>query len=284
MSANNSNTENKTDDLDLINLLEKIFLFFRAYGRLIAIFSVLGILAGFVLYKASPKTYRSTLLLHSYMLSNTEHINIIEDWNALLKDKSYSTLARRLNCTQGTLRQVISIKAAEIQKLYIPNNPNGFMVEVYVKNNAVIDSLTGMIVYGLENSDYIKAKLSSRRSTLLQLINEVKGEITKLDSTKKNIENSINSNNQHTSSFIVDISSINSQMIGLNEKSLSYQDELKFCNAVQVLHPFEKFEKPASPKLLKLLLLGFIGGFALGYIFSLYLYLRKRMVHVVASE
>ncbi len=277
MSENQTGTENKSDDLDLISLFERIFSFFRNYGWLIAIFSIAGMLAGFTLYKTGTKQYASTLLLHSYTLSNTEQINIIENWNDLLKNGEYAVLGERLNCDPGLLKKVSSIKASEIQKLYIPNNPNGFIVETIVKDYNILDSLGKGMVYGLANSDYIKAKLSSRRSVLSQLIDKVRSEISKLDSTKKNIEHNINSNSQHSSSFIVDVSNINSQMISLNEKLLGYQDELKFTSAVQVLHKFEKFERPVAPKLFKLLVLGFIGGFAIGYIISMFLYLRKRI-------
>lgn len=151
------------------------------------------------------------------------------------------------------------------------------MVEAIVKDNSVLDDLGNGIVYGLENSSYLKSKLATRRSTLTQLIEKVRSEIVKLDSTKRNIEYSINNNNQRASSYIIDVSTINGQMIGLNEKLLSLQDELKFTNAVQILHGFEKFGKPVSPKLIKSLVLGFIGGFAIGYFLSLYLYLRKRV-------
>ena len=270
-------SENKNDDLDLIKLFERIFSFCRNYGRLIALFSIGGILTAFILYKFSPKIYASSLLLHSFTLSNTEHINIIENWNELLKNKEYTALGERLDVDPASLKNILKLKASEIQKLYIPNNPNGFLVEVLVKDNAVLDSLSEKIAKGLENNGYIKEKLTARRSNLMLLIDKVKIEVLKLDSTKKNIERNINSNSPHSSSYIIDVSAINSQMISLNEKLIGYQDELKFCNAVQILHKFEKFEKPAAPKLLKSLVLGFIGGFALGYMLAMYLYLRRRI-------
>ncbi|MEO6490731.1 MAG: hypothetical protein ABIO04_12380 [Ferruginibacter sp.] len=277
MSETQLRQEYKPDDLDLVRLLERIYSFFRNYGKLLVAFSILGVLSGFVLYKVAPKVYGSSMLLHSFTLSNTEQIKIIETWNDLLKNKEYKVLAKRLHCEPKMLENVRKLSAMEIQKLYIPNNPNGFMVEALVKDNNVLDSLGKGIVYGLETTEYIKAKLDARRSTLLQLIDKVRSEIIKLDSTKRNIEYSINNNNQHSSSYIIDVSGINIQMIGLNEKLLGYLDELKFTNAVQVLQNFEKFRTPVAPKLLKSLLLGLIGGLALGYFLSLYLYVRKRV-------
>ena len=108
----------------------------------------------------------------------TELINIIENWNAVLKDGEYNSLGERLNCDASMLKQVAKLSAAELQKLYIPNNPNGFVVTAIVKDNAVLDSLGKGIIYGFENSDYIKAKLASRRAILAELISKVKIEIS----------------------------------------------------------------------------------------------------------
>ena len=201
MIENQSSLENKSDDLDLITLFERVFFFFRNYGRLITMFSFIGIITGFVLYKVSPKQYTSTLLLHSFTLTNTEQINIIENWGELLKGEEFAVLAERLNCDPETIKKIKKVRAAEIQKLYIPNNPNGFMVEVWVEDNTVLDSLNRAFVYGLENSDYIKAKLANRRSNLALLYDKVKAEIIKLDSTKKYIEQNIHNNSHFSCHF-----------------------------------------------------------------------------------
>ena len=277
MIENQQGQQYENDDLDLITLFEKLFSFFKNYGRRVIIFTIAGMLLGFAMYKLSPRVYESTLLLHSSTLTNTEQINIIENWNALLKGGEYSTLGERLNCQTGTLKKVAKITAAEIQKSYIPNNPNAFVVTVLVKDNSVLDSLSNGMVYGFENNEYIKSKLMTRRANLAALIDKVKIEIGKLDSTKRNIEKNINSNNQHLSSFIIDVSAINGQMIGLNEKLIAYQDELKFAHAVEVYHKFESFKKPVSPKLFKMLVLGFIGGASIGCLSAFYVYLLKRL-------
>ena len=265
--------ENKGDDLDLINLFERISRFFRNYALLIAIFSIIGVALGYTLYKLSPKQYASSMLLHSYTLTNTEQINIIENWNDLLTNQEYITLGERLNCSSSLVKKITNISTIEIQKVFSENNPNGFEVSVLVTDNAILDSLQQGIIYGLDNSEYMKARLATKRYNFTQLIEKVKIEIGKLDSTKKNIESNI----QHASSYILDISGINTQKISLEEKLLNYEEQLKFMNAVLVLHGFEKFQKPASPKFLKLIVLGLIAGFAIGYILAVYSALRKKM-------
>src|SRR4249919_1067053 len=118
MSENQQRSENTGDELDLLNLFEKVTIFFRNYFRLIAICTIIGMALGFTLYKVSPKQYRSSALLHSFTLTNTEQINIIENWNDLLQNKEYDVLGRLLNCSPSMLDKVTEIKAEEIQRLY----------------------------------------------------------------------------------------------------------------------------------------------------------------------
>jgi len=80
-----------------------------------------------------------------------------------------------------------------------------------------------------------------------------------------------------SSPFLVDISSLNAQWIGLNEKLFGYQEELKFANAVQVFQEFNKPSKPIGPSLVKNLVFGLIGGLFAGYLAALFLQVRKRL-------
>ena len=279
-----------TDDMDLLDLIDKASRFWKAYKKIIFLFSALGIVLAITFYKIVSPTYTSTLLLHSFLLTNTEEINIVENWNDLLKNGEYTLLSKRLNCDKALVKKITELKANEVQKLYVQNNPNGFTVEASVKDNRILNQLQKGVVYGLENSDYIKSRLTSRRANLVDLIGKVKEEIKKLDSTKSSVEKGITTTASHSSSYIIDISNLNSQTIALNEKLLDYQDQLKFTNAVQVLHDFEPFEKPTSPSLIKYLLLGGISGFAIGYIVATYKHIKKLLVsrnnrrHVVKNR
>ena len=77
---------------------------------------------------------------------------------------------------------------------------------------------------------------------------------------------------------MVDVSNINTELINLNEKLLIYKEELKFANAVQVLQKFNKFSKPESRKGPFLSTIGAIAGFLLGYIVSLFIYVRRKLI------
>jgi hypothetical protein len=277
MSADSKNTNTTPDDIDLLLLIERCMLFFRKYKWAFIIAIVAGLSLGIFAYSALPKIYQSRLIIHSFTLTNQEQIQIMENWNALLKKKEYAVLAANLNCREHILSRVKQMKAEEIQKVFTSSNPHGFTIKVNVTDNAILDDLQNAIVYGFENSEYIKARLAVKRSNLKELIEKTSTEIQKLDSTKKLVENIIEGKGKSSSSLIIDGSSINRQLIEMNEKLLAYREELKFSNAVQVLQSFSKFRQPVDPKLLSWLVIGLLLFLPVAFVYALFSSIREKL-------
>jgi len=257
--------QNNTDEIDLIHVLERISRFLSSYKKELILTALAGILCGYVIYLTQPRSYGSTLILQSQILTNPEEIEIIDSWNNLLSDQGYEVLSKNLNCPEFLLRNIKQLKASNIPNA-LPTS--GFSVEVTVKDTAILEDLQKAIVYGLENIEYVKEKVDLRRNNTIKIIENINQEITKLDSTKKQIENSRNGKSPGSPSFIVDISDVNVQMINLKEKLYQYQEALKFVDAIQVLQNFEKYVKPPSHRLLTLILSGFFGGLFAGFVLA----------------
>ena len=109
------------------------------------------------------------------------------------------------------------------------------------------------------------------------MISNIQAEITKLESTKAVVDSLIRNKNHSASPLMVDISSLNGQWIGLNEKMLSFREELRFTRGVQVLQPFTASAIPESPKLLRSLFFGLAAGAFIGYLAALFLYVSQRI-------
>jgi len=272
------NSDSSPDELDLIVVVERMVAFLKRFFYILIIFPTIGIIAAFLLFLSTQRKYTSELVLHSYILTNLENIQIIENWKVLLRKKEYNTLAGILNSNPDLIKKVSKISAEEIQKLYVQDNPHGFIVQVTVKDTSILDNLQKGIMYGLENTEYVKERLVTKRANLVELIEKVKGEIAKLDSTKLAVENILNNKNKSSSSLFVDITSINSGIIILNEKLLAYQEQLKFASATQVLQKFNKFSKPESRNGPLLLLVGAITGLVIGYLISLIIAVRRKLI------
>jgi hypothetical protein len=277
MEVPKKSIDQNSDELDPLNLVEKAVSFFRNFGRLIIICSVIGLLLGWVMFKILPRQYASRLILHSVILTNQEEIEIIETWKSLLNKGEHATLARVMDLDISVIKKLSKISAEEIQKLYIQNNPNGFIVDVLVKDTSILGQLQKGIVTGLENSDYVKERVAIRKDHLIQLIRQVQSEIGKLDTTKSSVQNIISNKSAGASSLMVDISGINTQWVELNEKVLRYEEDLKFVNAVQVLQSFNKLSKPEKPKLATSLFFGLVAGAFIGYILAMIAYLRRKL-------
>jgi len=276
--------EQQTEDIDLLRLLERAILFFKRlkWVFLIALILVAG--AGLYFYKTIPVTYRSRLVLHSYVLTNPEQIQVTADWNRLLKQKEYAQLAQEWNCSDKLLRHVKELKAKEIQQSFAPNNPNGFTIDAVVTDNSILDNLKKAIVYGFENNDYIKDKLEARRNVLRELIDKTTAEVQKLDSTKKEVENIIGGSGRASSSLIVDGSSINRQLIEMNEKLLNFKEGLQFTNAVQVLQGFSKFSKPDGPHLIPWLIIGIFFFMSLAWVYAVISNTNRKLKQRAAQQ
>ena len=149
-----------SDDIDLISIVARAFLFFRRYRTTFIVAVIAGIGLGCLRYYTSGKIYKSRLILHSSFLTNLEEIEIISYWNELLKRNEYAALAQSFNCDENVLQNVVSIEGSEILKNYSASNPNGFYIDARVRDNAALPGLQKALVYGLNNTEYVKDRKS----------------------------------------------------------------------------------------------------------------------------
>jgi len=250
-----------------------------------------GLILGFLRYRSLPAIYKSRMIVQSPVINNQapvitnqNGIQIVANWNAVLTSGDFATLAKTLNLGEDHLCKVKRIKGEEIQKIFTPNNPNAFILEVMVTDNAILEDLQKAIVYGFDNTDYVKDRLLAKRNRLQELIDKTGIELRKMDSTKKMIEDLISGKGSVSSSLIVDASTINRQWIDMNEKFLALKEELKFLNGMQVLQGFSKFKNPAGPNLFLWLFLGLISCLTIAFIYTLFRSINQKLKNRALSR
>lgn len=276
MAEMRNQVEINNDEIDLIQVLERIIRFLSTYKRELIITAITGMICGYTIFRTLPKSYGSTLILHSQVLTNSEEIEIIGSWNNLLNNHEYSVLSRNLRCSENLLSKIKSMSATNIPSP-VPGTSSGFTVYVLVKDTSILEDLQTGIIYGLENNEFVKEKVESKKSNTIKLIENITQEIGKLDSTKRRIESGNSRKSPGSSPLIMDISDVNVQMITLNEKLYANQEVLKFVDAIQVLQNFEKYAKPASPRFLTLVISGFFGGLFLGFALAVFKNLKLKI-------
>jgi len=266
------------DDIDLLQLLERALRFCRQFKWLFLAALLTGIVGGWFMYsKVIPVTYKSRLVLHSNILTNPEQIQIVNNWNKQLKQRAYADLALALGCRPEILYHTKSLSAKEIQQAFTPNNPNGFTIDAIVTDQSILDSLQSALLNGFDKGSYIKQRLEVKKASLTELITRTREEISKLDSTKRNLEAIIGGYGHSSSSVIIDGTSINRQLIEMHEKLLAYQESLRFTSAVYVLQGFSRFDKPDNPKLIPWLLIGVMLTMSMAFAYALFSNLWAKM-------
>ena len=219
------------------------------------------------------------MIVQSTILTNAEQIEVLKNWNDLIKRGENEILAKFLNSNPGIVSKIHMIEGVEILKLYVESNPIGFRINVLVSDTTILDTLQRSIVFGLENGEYIKRRVDARRQDLNKLITEVQSQISELDSTKKVVERQFGGQGKSGSSVMVNLSDMNTQTVELNEKLIEYENELKFIGPLRVLQSFIKYKKAFEPKLVKCIVIGLIGGFILGYLFAFFNVISVRLHH-----
>lgn len=258
------------DELDLIHLIQDGASFISRFRFIIFGSIIIGLILGLSFYISSPKQYATKLIVHPSFVSNQDEIEIIDNWKELLGKGEKGQLASIMNCPEEVISKLRKIEAEEILKTYVSNNPNGFLINVSVTDTSILSELQNGIVYGLNNSPFIKEKIAVRKAKNTELIAKVTNEIEKLNSTKNIIDSMIRTRDENSSSLLIDISRINAEWIDLNEKLLVYKEDLNFLSGVQVLEGFHK-GKMARQGLLKFSILGLATGCFIGYAISLFL-------------
>ncbi|MBD0259382.1 MAG: hypothetical protein ICV83_26985, partial [Cytophagales bacterium] len=168
------------DEVDLISILVRLVQIVRTYALTIVLFTVIGLLAGVVLYLVQPRVYQSRMIANSTILQNPEVIAIVDSWQEYLNNNELEALSKALGLPVQTLRKVYLLEAKE-SKL----NADGFTIYTKVGDTA--------------------------------LLKEIDSEITKLERTRSAVENLLEAPGQRGTSMMLDLGNtgnINYQIMG----------------------------------------------------------------------
>ena len=256
-----------SEDLDLGKLLDNLVEYVAKYGKILAISTLLGIVIAIVLYKLMPRYYTARLLVQSTVLDNHNEEEILENWDGLLNRYGYAALSQTLHYPAEKLENIGSFNI-ELVTGPINDGVTSFVIEVETKDTAGLQDLQGAIVYGLENSEYVRQKVQIRKEGLQQQIQKAGDEVTKLDSSRKYIQSLLQGPGKGSPELIVDISKASEERVEIQEKLTGYKEKLAFVNGIQVVQDFVRTRK-VKPSRSLFFLSGLLAGFLLGYVITL---------------
>ena len=245
---------NSSKEIDLVELITRGFAFLAKNLKLILATLLLSGVLGLVFYFTSPKTYESSMIIQSDILTESYADQITINLQRLIKEQNDSTLAAKLNITNFEASQLrkIEIESPSPTTGIIPEKERIiFVVTVQVMDYKLFPKLQAGILQYLENNEYVKLRVALKRDEYKNLIEKIDGEIRGLDSMKTDIGNTLNSSKKmnQSSLFFLNGADFYKQTIELYREKFETETELGIVKSIQLIDPFSPFKKPVSPKL-----------------------------------
>jgi hypothetical protein len=259
-------TPNAEDEMDLTEILKKLTDYFRKNRVIFLVSCVMGLAIAALIYKLSPRVYTSRLVLESTVLNAHEQTEIVSNWDEQLNKRGYPILAGIFNCDPGLISQVDGLK---VETVGLPMEGNAaFALIIETRDTLGLGAMQDALVYGFKNNDYARRRVAIRTQNLKDEIAKGEQQLNRLDSAHEIVDDFKNGAKSGSSQFMLDVSTIPEQRLNMVERLAGYKEKLAFVSDIQVLQPFLR-PKKARPILVVFGAVGLLGGFLIGYLFSL---------------
>lgn len=242
----------KSDEIDLVELLLKGIGVIRANLVLIVSFFVLGSLLGFGYYYSSKKIFENKMLISSEILTESYCKSLIADANRLIREGNYQALSEQLGVPEKIAREIssIAVKSPLTNEIEIGKESDRkfFHITLEVYDQEVLVELQKGLTNYLENNEFVKTRVNQKKDYFQQTIAKLEQEIKDLEILKADVYSGeffkkVNGNAEF------DPTTINSKIIELTKEKINLQHSLELVNSVHIVEGFTRFQKPSKPKL-----------------------------------
>lgn len=252
MSMQNSERQLPSDEIDLGELLLKLFKIVNRNKLILIIFTALGMAGGLTRYYLKVPVYESSMMLRSDILTEAYSETLTDNLKRLIEERNDALLSEKLSITAEEASHLVDIKVESVEEA---NTPVGavkniiFLISVEITDNGILDNLQAGIVNFLENNEFVKKRIDLRRKRFEALVSQVNKEIKEIDSLKKRMNEGIIYNQQGASLVVLDPSNIYEKALNLFKEELTYQENLELIDSIQLIEGFTAFNKPIAPRL-----------------------------------
>jgi len=197
------------NQIDLIDLLRKSYLFLKKYSKLIIISLIIGISIGFINFYIFLD-FQTRLTITSEIISKHEIINTLSNLKLIVTNKQSSN-------------QIIN----EIKDIRISDTSSNFInVDIILKKNINTEKITSLLNQYFNEQPYFKTKKQLFQNNAKTIINFIEKQ---LEEATKNNNSSINLNIDKNNILI---NNNIEQYLNILQKKQEYQNKLLFSNDV----------------------------------------------------
>ncbi len=271
-------SEKRNDEIDLIELFLKFYIFIKKNFWFLFISGIIGGCLGYSTKFITKEYYESSMLVESYTLSNDLIIEYINGFQNILLDENYQYLN-----TKTGLEEIESEAINEIiaKKLYDEiNEENLKYIKVSVKSNSnlLFENLsTGLLKYFISQK-YVMNEIElfvEQNNTLISKIDDEIKQLEKLQQktiTQTPSKGDVNIYN--------DQKSFQSELLGLLKEKQYREKLLKFATPFRVIQDFTIYQRPIT----KSKTYALAGALILGFIAFLYLAFKRINIKLKEQE
>ncbi|OFX22967.1 MAG: hypothetical protein A2041_00415 [Bacteroidetes bacterium GWA2_31_9b] len=251
--------EKKNDEIDLLELFLKIYIFIKKNFWILFISSIIGGALGYSAKFFTNKHYESTMIIETYTLKNdilVEYINSLQD---IIEYRNYDYLSSRFEIEKEKLSGLNKIEATKISDDKTKKDLEYIKVFTKSINRDIYNQLSAGIEKYLKSEIYVKNEIEIFIEQNNALIEKIDKEITQLEELKqKRISDSqnvseLNIYNERISS--------NDIILGLIKEKQELQKHLKFATPFRIIQDFsicKPIKRATTYTLSGFLLFGFI--------------------------
>jgi len=271
------------DAIDLQELAVRIIRYLKNHLAFIIISSIIGIGLGVGAYKALPNTYSSKMIVLSDLLSKTYGQQIDESLNNLISENNFEELSSKLGLEKEKVTSITSIHVESIteikstQRELMKRDETFFSITVTLTDRTALPDLQEGLVLFMRNNDFVKTRVRQREELGNALIARIDKELRSIDSMKSLL---FQSQPFKGEKIMFDPERLLTAGIELTELKWNSKHDVELASGIHLVEGFTIFQKPKNPKLMTLI----IAGFMLGFISGIGLLTFKRLFKVAFKK
>lgn len=212
-------------DIDLAHLLSRLKSFITAKIYTIIISLVVVLIGVYSLNVLKPKEHSSKIVISSNQYPYAISQEILNELVEAVYNEESELLNTKLGIKEGTISSINKMNLTEVRLGDNEVLKSAISINITLQANDNEVRLDTVITNFMNKIEFVRENINSKKRSLENYINNIKGQIKRLDSTQLHLINKLGSSNQNLNIENFDLGSIYKQMIFL-DKELNLSVEL----------------------------------------------------------
>jgi hypothetical protein len=254
-------SDRRSGEIDLLDLLLKSVTIIRDNFSLIVIFFVLGTALGATYFLTTKKQYESKMIISSNILTTSYAKILFDNVNGHLKDADYALLAKDLNINPEDVHEIAKLQIENLSKSDGDQlkDTERYLITARVYDQRILPALQKGLIDFLEHNEFVRIRVEQQKNSLTQMKAAVEKELDDMQQFKVEIASGKFFSGTR-GNVMFDPTTVNTKILELTQKRIDIQNSLQLINSVQLIEGFTAFKHHMTPSLKVSIVTGSILG------------------------